>query len=459
MRCLVLKFRLDKKYLHWGITGFLVLASAILFYYFLFHTDKFFGIIKSAFNVCMPIICGLIMAYLLTPICTFFERKILYPLYRAFHIDTEKVKTKKRIRILAILLTMFLTLYLLYIFFSIVLKEVVTSIQSIALQSSIYVSNLERLMENILASNKNIEKLVTDLINTYSDELDNWLNNSVLPRINVILKEVSLSVIGVAKGLWNLVIGLIISIYVLASKETFTGQAKKLTYALFPEESANGIISDFRYANKTFGSYISGKIIDSIIIGILCYIFMRIFSLPYEILVSVIVGVTNIIPFFGPFLGGIPSALLIIMVNPISGLKFIILILILQQFDGNILGPKILGDSTGLSSFWVIFSITIFGAYFGVLGMAIGVPVFALIYAAIKRKLNATLKSKGLTTDTKEYMHLDKIEGHQMIQMTEEKRRDARKSANSPSISDRILKSLKNIKKSDTLHHDENSKG
>ncbi|MBD5541369.1 MAG: AI-2E family transporter [Lachnospiraceae bacterium] len=454
-----MKFRLDKKYLHWGITGFLVLASAILFYYFLFHTDKFFGIIKSAFNVCMPIICGLIMAYLLTPICTFFERKILYPLYHAFHLDTEKVKTKKRIRTLAILLTMFLTLYLLYIFFSIVLKEVVTSIQSITLQSSIYVSNLERLMENILASNKNIEKLVTDLINTYSDELDNWLNNSVLPRINVILKEVSLSVLGVAKGLWNLIIGLIISIYVLASKETFTGQAKKFTYALFPEESANGIISDFRYANRTFGAYISGKIIDSIIIGILCYIFMRIFSLPYEILVSVIVGVTNIIPFFGPFLGGIPSALLIIMVNPLSGLKFIILILILQQFDGNILGPKILGDSTGLSSFWVIFSITIFGAYFGVLGMAIGVPVFALIYAAIKRKLNSTLKNKGLTTDTREYMHLEKIEGHQMIQMTEEKRRDARKNTNSPSISDKISKSLKKMKKSDTLHHDEDLKG
>lgn len=459
MRCLVLKFRLDKKYLHWGITGFLVLASAILFYYFLFHTDKLLGIIKSAFNVCMPIICGLIMAYLLTPICSFFERKILYPLYQAFHLDTKKIKTQKRIRILAILLTVFLTLYLLYIFFSIVLKEVVASIQSIALQSSIYVSNLERLLENILASNKNIEKLVTDLINTYSDELDNWLNNSVLPRINVILKEVSLSVIGVAKGLWNLIIGLIISIYVLASKETFTGQAKKLTYALFPADTANGIVSDFRYANKTFGSYISGKIIDSIIIGILCYILMRIFSLPYEILVSVIVGVTNIIPFFGPFLGGIPSALLIIMVNPISGLKFIILILILQQFDGNILGPKILGGSTGLSSFWVIFSITIFGAYFGVLGMAIGVPVFALIYAAIRRKLNSTLRNKGLTTDTREYMHLDKIEGNQMIQMTEEKRRDARKNTNSPSISDKISESLKKLKKSDTLHHDGDPKG
>ena len=454
-----MKFRLDKKYLHWGITGFLVLASAILFYYFLFHTTELLKIVKSVFNVCMPIICGLILAYLLTPICSFFERKILYPLYRAFHLDVERPKTKKRIRTLAILLTIFLTLYLLYIFFSIVLKEVVASIQSIILQSSIYVSNLERLMENILSSNKSIEKMVTDLINTYSDELNNWLNNSVLPRINIILKEVSLSVIGVAKGLWNLIIGLIIFIYVLASKETFTGQAKKITYALFPEESANGIISDFRYANKTFGSYISGKIIDSIIIGILCFIFMRILSLPYEILVSVIVGVTNIIPFFGPFLGGIPSALLILMVDPLSGLKFIILILVLQQFDGNVLGPKILGDSTGLSSFWVIFSITVFGAYFGVIGMAIGVPVFALIYAAIRRKLNATLKSKGLTTDTREYMYLEKIEGRQMVQLTEEKRRDARKNTNSPSISDKVSKIFSNAKKSDTLHHDDDAKG
>jgi len=443
------KFRLDKKYIHWGITGFLVLAAAILFYYFVFHTTKIFDIIKSVFNVSMPIVYGLILAYLLTPICSFFERKLLLPLYKAFHLDTEKLKTRKRIRTLSILLTMFLTLYLLYIFFSIVMKEVVASIQSIILQSSIYVSNLERLMENILSSNKTIEKMVTDLINTYSGELNNWLNDSVLPRINVIIKEVSLSVIGVAKSLWNLIIGLIISIYVLASKETFTGQAKKMAYAMFSEENANGIISDFRYANKTFGSYISGKIIDSIIIGILCFVFMKILDLPYEILVSVIVGITNVIPFFGPFLGGIPSALLILMVNPISGVKFIILILILQQFDGNVLGPKILGDSTGLSSFWVIFSITIFGAYFGILGMAIGVPVFALIYAGIKRKLNNTLKSKGLATDTREYMYLDKIEDNEMIQLTEEKRKDARKSDNPSSFKKGISKLQQKIKSSD----------
>lgn len=444
-----MKFHLDKKYIYWGITGFLVLAAAILFYYLIFHTDKMINIVKSVSSVCAPIIYGMIMAYLLTPICSFFERKLLYPLYKAFHLDTEKQKTRRRIRTLAILLTMFLTIYVLYILFSIVLKEVVASIQSIVLQSSIYVNNLERLLRNLLSSNKNIEEIATSLINTYSGELNDWLNNSVLPKANVIIKEVSLSVLGVAKVLWNLIIGMIISIYVLSSKETFTGQAKKIVYALFNEDSANGIVSDFRYANKTFGSYISGKIIDSIIIGLLCYVFMRIPKLPYDILVSVIVGVTNVIPFFGPFLGGIPSALLILMVDPISGLKFIVLILLLQQFDGNILGPKILGDSTGLSSFWVVFSITLFGAYFGIIGMAIGVPIFALIYAWIKRKLNSRLKKKGLATSTREYMYLDRIENNEMIQLTEEKRKNARKSDSSTLFTKNFKSMIQKIKKND----------
>ncbi len=444
-----MKFHLDKKYIYWGITGFLVLAAAILFYYLIFHTDKMINIVKSVSSVCAPIIYGMIMAYLLTPICSFFERKLLYPLYKAFHLDTEKQKTRRRIRTLAILLTMFLTIYVLYILFSIVLKEVVASIQSIVLQSSIYVNNLERLLRNLLSSNKNIEEIATSLINTYSGELNDWLNNSVLPKANVIIKEVSLSVLGVAKVLWNLIIGMIISIYVLSSKETFTGQAKKIVYALFNEDSANGIVSDFRYANKTFGSYISGKIIDSIIIGLLCYVFMRILKLPYDILVSVIVGVTNVIPFFGPFLGGIPSALLILMVDPISGLKFIVLILLLQQFDGNILGPKILGDSTGLSSFWVVFSITLFGAYFGIIGMAIGVPIFALIYAWIKRKLNSRLKKKGLATSTREYMYLDRIENNEMIQLTEEKRKNARKSDSSTLFTKNFKSMIQKIKKND----------
>lgn len=444
-----MKFRWDKKYLYWGITGFVILAAAILFYYLVFHTTKMLEIISSFFKICSPIIYGFILAYLLTPICTFFERKILYPIYVFFHIDTKRTKTRRRIRTLAILLTIFLTIYVLYIFFSIVLKEVITSIQSIVLQSPIYINNLKTWFEHTLSMDKSLESTVSNLITTYSDEFNNWLNGSLMPRLNIIIKEVSLSVLGVAKGLWNLIIGLIISIYVMASKETFAGQSKKIAYAFLSEENANNIISDFRYANKTFGSYISGKIIDSVIMGFLCFFFMKVLRLDYQILISVIIGVTNVIPFFGPFLGAIPSALLILMINPMNGLKFIVLILILQQFDGNVLGPKILGDSTGLSSFWVIFSITIFGAYFGIIGMAIGVPVFALVYAAIKRKLNRMLNNKGLSTDTKEYMFLDKIEEKQMIQLTEEKKRDARKKSNQSTTIKKLKKLIQKLQKSD----------
>ena len=435
-----MKFRFDKKYLAWGITGFCVLAAAILFYFVIFNMSEVKAFFDSLFDVCMPIIFGLVMAYLLSPICSFFERYLLYPIYHKFNLSTDTLKVKGRIRKLAVLITWFLTIYALYIFFSIILEELIASVQSIALQSSIYINNLEKLLHNLLSNNKEIEVAATKLFNMYSDELNNWLNNTVIPQANVIIKEVSLSVLGVAKGLWNMVIGLIISVYVLCSKETFTGQAKKIAYAMFKEDNANKIIGDFRYANKTFGSFISGKIIDSIIIGILCFIIMRLLDLPYDILVSVVVGVTNVIPFFGPFWGGIPCALLILMVDPISGLKFAILILALQQFDGNILGPKILGDSTGLSSFWVIFSITLFGAYFGIVGMAVGVPIFALIYAAIKRKLNTTLKAKGLETNTKAYMYLDRIENNKMIELTEEKKRAARKADNAVSFKDGLLK-------------------
>lgn len=450
-RDLIVKFRWDKKYLYWGLTGFLILASSILFYYLVFHTTKMLEIIGSFLKVCSPIIYGFILAYLLTPICNFFEHKILYPIYQLFHIDTHREKTRHRIRTLAILLTIFLTIYILYIFFSIVLKEVIASIQSIYLQSPIYINNLKTWFENTLSMDKSLESTISNLITTYSDEFNNWLNGSLLPRLNIIIKEVSLSVLGVAKSLWNLIIGLIISIYVMASKETFAGQAKKIAYAFLTEDNANNVIKDFRYANRTFGSYISGKIIDSIIIGVLCFIFMRILHLDYQILISLIIGVTNIIPFFGPFLGAIPSALLILMINPLNGLKFVILILILQQFDGNILGPKILGDSTGLSSFWVIFSITIFGAYFGIIGMAVGVPVFALVYAAIKRKLNTMLHDKGLTTNTKEYMFLEKIEDRQMIQLTEEKRRSSRKSSSSTTLNQKTKLLVQKMKENHLL--------
>ena len=350
-----MKFQWDKKYLYWGITAFCVIALSIVFYYVLFHPTRFLQIFSSISKTCAPIISGLVLAYLLTPICSFFENYLLIPLYKKCNLNIKDMKSKKRIRGLAILLTLFVVIYLLYIFFSIVLKEIISSIQSIVLQFPIYIKNLEKWIDSTLSLNQEIESFANNMLDTYYVELNDWLNNSLLPQVNVIVKEVSLSLISVVKGLWNLIIGLIVSVYVLFSKEQFAGQSKKIIYAFFPKKKANEIISDIRYANKTFGAYVSGKIIDSIIIGFLCFFLMKLLKINYPILISVIIGITNVIPFFGPFIGAIPSILLILLINPFNGIKFLILIILLQAFDGNILGPKILGDSTGLSSFWVIF--------------------------------------------------------------------------------------------------------
>ncbi|MBQ1171267.1 MAG: AI-2E family transporter [Lachnospiraceae bacterium] len=435
-----MKFQWDKKYLYWGITAFCVIALSIVFYYVLFHPTKFFQFFSSIAKTCAPIISGLVLAYLLTPICTFFENYLLIPIYKKCNLNINDVKPKKRIRSLAILLTLFVVIYLLYIFFSIVLKEIISSIQSIVLQFPIYVKNLEKWIDSTLSLNKDIETFANNMLDTYYVELNDWLNNSLLPQVNVIVKEVSLSLISVVKGLWNLIIGLIVSVYVLFSKEQFAGQSKKIIYAFFSKKKANEIISDIRYANKTFGAYVSGKIIDSIIIGFLCFFLMKLLKINYPILISVIIGITNIIPFFGPFIGAVPSILLILLINPFNGIKFLILIILLQTFDGNILGPKILGDSTGLSSFWVIFSITLFGAYFGIIGMAIGVPIFALIYAAFKRKVNRNLLSKNLPTNTLEYHYLSKVsEDNTLVPLTEEEKRNSRKAVNKDTKFKRIL--------------------
>lgn len=409
-----MKYRWDKKYLYWGITAFLTICASILFYYFLFHGTN----IKQAFSrvtgVLMPFIDGLILAYLLTPIMNMFEKKLFFPLYGRFEVAIGK-KEKKRIRMFSIILTMLFFICVLYGFFSMVIPQIIKSIQSIALQFPVYINNLEHWIEETLANNTKMETFVAGLITKYSGEVEVWLNQRVMPQVNVLIKEISLSVIGVAKFLWNFILGFIISIYVLGSKEVFAGQSKKIMYALFREENANNLIQDIRFIDRTFGGFITGKIIDSILIGILCFLGMTFLRFPYPALISVIVGITNVIPFFGPYLGAIPSAILILMVNPSQTIYFLIFILILQQFDGNVLGPKILGNSTGLSSFWVIFAITIFGGFFGILGMAVGVPIFAVIYAALKRYINKLLTTKKLPTNTKEYLHVEEIRNKEFI--------------------------------------------
>lgn len=412
-----MKFRWDKKYLFWGLTAFLVIAASMIFYDFMFSGNNIRAFLDNTFTILRPITYGLVIAYLLTPIVNGIEKSFFIPVCKKFGCELDS-KVKKRIRAFAVFFTVILFIGCIYGLFSMILPQLVNSITSIAAQFPTYEKNLESFMNKILADNPQIESIINNMLSEYSVELNNWLNTKLVPQINIVIKEVSVSLIGIAKVLWNLLIGIIISVYVLFSKEVFSAQAKKIVYAFFEEEHGNSFIKDFRAINRTFGGYISAKLLDSLIIGLLCFIGMTLFQMPYTMLISVIVGVTNIIPFFGPYIGAIPSALLILMVDPIEALYFTIFILILQQFDGNFLGPKILGNSTGLSSFWVITSITLLGGYFGIIGMAIGVPVFAVIYAAVRRLVNRQLKRKGLSTNTREYMNLSEIVDNQYREMS-----------------------------------------
>lgn len=404
-----MKFKFDKKYFCWGLTAFLVIVASILFYYILFHRSSLSNGISTFIQIAMPIIDGFVLAYLMTPILNKIEKSIIKPLYQKAKIPMTP-KSKRRIRALSILVTVVLILIVLYEFIGLIIPEVIRSIQSIIFQFPIYVNNLTNWALGLMKNNPELEEVVNGMIAQYSSKLLDYFNKNLLPHINGLIKTLSLSVIGVFRALWNFVIGFIISIYVIGSKETFAGQAKKIVYALFDRKAGNEVISNFRFIHSTFIGFIGGKIVDSIIIGIICFVCTSIIGTPYAILVSVIIGVTNVIPFFGPWIGGIPSALLVLMVDPLQALYFVILIMVIQQFDGNILGPKILGDSTGLSGFWVIFAITIFGGLFGVLGMVVGVPIFAVFYAGVKAVVNRMLRKKDLPTDLQPYMTVGEID-------------------------------------------------
>lgn len=403
-----MRFQIDKKYIRIGVTAFAVIAASICFYYLIFHGDRFSNQINALFKVISPVMYGIIIAYLLTPLVNGLETYLLKPLLEK--LNRTSIRSKKHMRGISIILTLIIVGMLIYAFFSILIPNIVNSIRSIAIQFPNYIENLTNWSAKFLADNPDIETMVVRFLDTYSEEFYGYLNNTIIPQMETIVKQVSLSMISLLKILWNFIIGFVISIYVMYSKETFAGQAKKIVYSMLRTQAANQFIKDVRFASDTFIGFISGKIIDSIIIGCICFLGTSIMKTPYALLVSVIVGVTNIIPFFGPYLGAIPSAVLILMVSPVKCVYFIIFIIILQQIDGNLIGPKILGQSTGLSGFWVIFSITVAGGIMGIPGMIVGVPLFAVLYAFIRRHTNVVLKKRGLPTQTEEYLNVDYID-------------------------------------------------
>ena len=400
-----MKFKWDKKYLYMGVTAFLVVVASIIFHNIITGSSSIITGVKKIFSILTPIIDGLVLAYLMNPMLNFYENSVLSKITDkiGFFKPNNSVKAKHRLRNCSVTLTFITTVLIVIIFFQMVIPQIADSIQSIVKLFPTYIENLNNWLQAVFKNYPIVESYLVSFIGDYTKDMNEFLRQNVLPHVNTVLTSVSISLVRILSFTWNLLIGLIISIYIMANRELFAAQIKKMLYAYFSKRTAGNIIGECAFIHKTFSSFIVGKIVDSAIIGVLCFLASSIIGTPYPVLISVIIGVTNIIPVFGPFIGAIPCALLVLLVDPLQCLYFIVMIFILQQVDGNFIGPKILGGSTGLSSFWVIFSITLGGGLFGVVGMFLGIPIFAVLYAEFKRRINRRLKFKSLSENTNDY--------------------------------------------------------
>lgn len=401
-----------KTYIYWGITAISVIAVSIALIFLMLNINKVKYGVEEIAAILAPVIYGAILAYLTAPVynqCVNISKKQLSSVMKneKYIISISKMFAT----IISFLLVVAVVVGLIWM----LLPQLISSITGVIETLPGNLENLSKLLQKVLADNPDMEITVMSGYDKVVSMFQDWLNSDLMPNLNIVISGVSNGVITLIVLLKNILIGLIVMVYLLNIKATFTAQGKKAVYSIFSINLANKIITKLRFVNKVFGGFIIGKLLDSLIIGIICFVCLSIMKMPYVLLVSVIIGVTNIIPFFGPFIGAVPSAVLILLVSPMQCLYFMIFILLLQQFDGNILGPKILGNSTGLPSFWVLFSILLFGGIFGFVGMIIAVPTFAVIYSIIAEGIAASLKKKDLPSNTKDYIGLNLIDDEKKI--------------------------------------------
>ncbi|MEG0830696.1 MAG: AI-2E family transporter [Anaerovoracaceae bacterium] len=395
-----MKLNFDEKHVRWGLTAFLVVVSCTIVFFAIYRVDGLARFANVIMRILTPFIYGLVFAYLLCPIYNFTTR------HTFSFIDRRKRKSKRALSFSKVMATIVSLIFFFIVIAGISWMIIPGLVDNIMKVVNVLPDSMSRLGEWLDAKTVRYPEMQATLenwINKFTENVMTYVNEKMLPGYLEIASSISTGVFGVLNLLKNFFVGVVICVYFLNSKELFAAQSKKLILATFNNKSAEEILSGATFTNKTFGGFINGKLIDSLIVGIICFIVMSVFGWEYPLLISCIIGITNIIPFFGPFVGAIPSALLILMVDPMQCVYFLIFILILQQIDGNILGPKILGDSTGLSSFWVMFAILVGGGLFGFMGMIIGIPIFAVIYAYCARAVNKKLDKKGFSVDIRDY--------------------------------------------------------
>lgn len=402
-----MKRKIQNEYIYWGITALSVIALGILFYFTILRFDNIIKIIGKILYIFRPLLYGIIIAFILTQSFNFFNRKFIKLLSKR---SKDTIKVKKESKIISISISILILLLILFWIFYLLIPKLLISVVGIVEMLPDSIVKVESWLENILKGNPAIENIILTMINDSSKSILSYLSEGILPKMENIVTTVTVGLNGMYEFLRDFTIGIVFSVYLLINKNKYVSEMKKFIYTFLGIKKGNSLLQGARYSYKIINGFIKGKLLTSVALGIVCYIAMILFKMPYAALISLIVAITNIIPFFGPIIGWVPGVILLLLINPIQALYFTIIIIVLQQIEGNILSPKIVGDSIGLSGFWVLFSIMIFGGIFGLVGMIIGVPIFAIFYHFASYQLKKYLAKKDLPSETADYEDLKYID-------------------------------------------------
>lgn len=394
-----MKKLLDNKVVQIGIVSFLVIAACILFSFLLINVKSILSFFGNILSILSPLIYGLVLAYIMHPIVNLFDHKVF--------TKVEKLGTRRN---LSIFCTLVVLIGLLATLFSIVLPELFASIQSLIINIPEYLKDLEGAIVKWLSDNQELEASVMENYDTIAGYLLDATNNVILPMVDGAVSKLSTGIFGVFNFVFNFCVGLVFAVYILANTKNFGAGIRKVLYSIFPVDGVNGFIDEIKHINHVFGQFMIGKICDSSIVALSTFVFLLIFKFPYPLLIAVIIGLTDLIPYFGPYIGTIPSALLICLVDPVKAITFVFWIVVLQQIDSNLITPRIQKHATGLPSFWVLFAITLFGGLFGVVGLLIAVPCFTIIYELSVEFVDKQLKKKNLPTESSYYTEIKGLE-------------------------------------------------
>ncbi|MBQ6272644.1 MAG: AI-2E family transporter [Oscillospiraceae bacterium] len=402
-------FRWDKKYLYWGVTAFLVIAAAILFLMTLLNLPWVRATLSGIGKILSPFIWGFVITYLIAPLMKLLERRVFGPLSARLFRKSKTKDGRKLARALSVTFSVLILVAILVGIIYMMLPSLIDSIRTIIQNWDLYYQTVTGYIAQFQVKHPDVYEVVGQTLNKITGDINSW-GESLLPKAVEYLTSFLEGTWGVLLGVYNLIIGIIVSIYVLFDLEKFTAAARRWIYSVFSVENAERVREAIAFTDRTFMGFITGKLLDSAIIGLICYIVCAILRIPYALLVSAIVGITNVIPFFGPFIGAVPSAFIILMADPGKCLIFIIFVIVLQQIDGNVIGPKILGSSIGITGFWVLFSIVVGTGLFGFGGMLLGVPVFVVIYTFLNYRVKSRLVKNDLPWEVEQYQDLDHID-------------------------------------------------